>query len=239
MLRFEVGELPAIDVADAVVTIGSGPHARIRLPASEAREVHVRIEHGAWVNGEARGVVGEETVFAIGSYRVRVTPSPPGATATAPQSTETLARELVRGLLGTDGSPTLTIERGANAGAKRFLAPPESVLVIGRGDEAGWSIPDDDLSRTHAEIRRGLDGTTIRDLDSKNGTRVAGKRVRTAQLRDGQLIELGDLAFRFRDPVAPAPVVAAREVRAARPAFWLASALCAVAVAGLIWVLLG
>ena len=238
MLRFEVGEvgqagLPAIDLDDAIITIGSGATARIRLPASAARDVHARIEGDAWSCDGARGTIGDGHTFEIGDYRVRVTRSPAGAPATPAQRTESLARELVRSLLGTDGAPTLTIERGPHAGAKRALAPPESVVVIGRGDEASWPIVDEDLSRTHVEIRRGWDGVTVRDLGSKNGTRVNGKRVTGALLRGGELIELGNLAIRFRDPVAP--VVAAPA--GLSPAFWVASAICVLALAGLAWVL--
>src|SRR6185437_1861680 len=90
-------------------------------------------------------------------HRVRVAPAPEGASAT-PQRTESLARELVRSLLGANAAPSLEVERGEHAGAKRSLAPPESVLVIGRGDVAGWAIPDGDLSKAHAEVRRGWDG---------------------------------------------------------------------------------
>ncbi|MBA3818356.1 MAG: hypothetical protein H0X17_05650, partial [Deltaproteobacteria bacterium] len=53
MLRFEVHEaghatLPALDLADARVVIGSGPGAQLRLPATVARDVHVVIEGAAW-----------------------------------------------------------------------------------------------------------------------------------------------------------------------------------------------
>ncbi len=241
MLRFEVGEvgqaaLPAIDLDDAIITIGSGATARIRLPAAVAREVHVRIEGEAWSADGARGAIGDGHTFEIGSYRVRVTRSPAGVAATPPQRTESLARELVRGLLGIDGAPTLTIERGPHAGAKRMLAPPESVLVIGRGDEADWPIVDGDLSRAHVEIRRDWDGATVRDLGSSNGTRLDGKRIEQAPLRDGQLIELGGLAIRFRDPV-DRPIVGPIVASARLPAsFWIASAICALALAGLVWV---
>ena len=238
MLRFEVGEegqppLPAIDLDDPIIAIGSGAGARIRLPASAAREIHARIEGDAWTCDGERGAIGDGHTFAIGSYRIRVTRSPAGVAPTPPQRTESLARELVRGLLGIDGAPTLTIERGPHLGAKRHLAPPESVLVIGRGDEAGWPILDDDLSRTHLEIHRGWDGVTLRDLGSKNGTRLDGKRVKAAPLRSGQLIELGTLAIRFRDPVERPAATPARLA----PSFWIASAICALALAGLAWVL--
>ncbi|HEX7841125.1 MAG TPA: FHA domain-containing protein, partial [Kofleriaceae bacterium] len=97
---------------------------------------------------------------------------------------------------------SLEIERGPTAGARRALPPPEAALVIGRGDEASWVILDEDLSRTHAEIRRGWDGVTVVDLGSKNGTRVDGKRIGgdPALLRDGAAVALGGIVMRFRDP---------------------------------------
>jgi hypothetical protein len=203
-------------------------------------------------------------VFELATYRVRVEPSPPGAAPSPPQRTESLARELVRGLLGAGAAPTLQIERGPAGGAIRALPPPEASLVIGRGDEAGWVILDEDLSRAHAEVRRGWDGVSIRDLGSKNGTRVDGARVGPAgaPLRDGARIELGKVQLVFRDPAerllrgagavagsepllsAPAPTPAPRAPNAPSPAAapgrWIAVgalALAAVAVAGLIWIL--
>src|SRR5262249_44753107 len=84
----------------------------------------------------------------------------------------------------------------------RALPPPEATLVIGRGDEAAWVILDEDLSRTHAEIRRGWDGVTVVDLASKNGTQVDGRKVgnEPVLLRDGATLTLGHLVMRFRDP---------------------------------------
>ncbi|HUS32385.1 MAG TPA: FHA domain-containing protein [Kofleriaceae bacterium] len=160
----------------------------------------------------AEGVVWQGVVIQIASYRVTIGPAPSGATPTPPQRTESLARELLRNLLGSAAAPTLEITSGPLAGAKRPLAAPESTLVIGRGDEANWIIDDGDLSRAHVEIRRTWDGTFITDLDSKNGTKINGKRITAAPspresrtdsataLHDGSRIELGKLAFIFRDP---------------------------------------
>jgi hypothetical protein len=230
VLRIEVSEegqgaLPAIDVDDAVVVIGSGAAARVRLPVRDAAAggpsargavatEHVRVEAGRWyalgpvrVDGVPRdagdtGDIGGVVTLELGAYRVRIAPAPSDAPASTVQRTESLARELMRNLLGTAGAPTLAIERGAHAGAERPLAPPESTLIIGRGDEAGWIIADKDLSRMHAEIRRGWDGTRIVDLGSKNGTQVDGDRVgpEGMALRDGCVIELGPIVMRFRDP---------------------------------------
>jgi pSer/pThr/pTyr-binding forkhead associated (FHA) protein len=150
----------------------------------------------------------------------------------------------------------LELERGPSAGATRALPPPEAVLVLGRGDEAGWVILDEDLSRAHAEVRRGWDGASIRDLGSKNGTRVGGKRVGAegVELCDGARIELGKVALVFRDPAerhlrgaaaepakpARADAVDAAELEEEPGGRWIAVgayAIAALAVAGLIWVL--
>ncbi len=230
MLRFLVHEqgqpelpaldLPALDLpallGDAAVVIGSAPAAHVRLPATVARDAHVRCEAGVWhalaevrVDGVARGAgeqgaIGAGVVLELGAYRIAIAPAPAGVTASPPQRTESLARELVRSLLGDGAAPTLEVERGPIVGARRALPPPgergESMLVIGRGDEADWVIADEDLSRAHVEIRRGWDGITLRDLGSKNGTRVDGVGVGEVRIGDGARIELGAVVLRFADP---------------------------------------
>jgi hypothetical protein len=276
VLRVEVSEegqgaLPAIDVDDAVVVIGSGTAARIRLPAGAVEREHVRIEAGRWraaaaveVGGVAKtsGDIGDGVTLALGGYRVRIAPAPADAVAAPVQRTESLARELMRNLLGGAAQPSLEIERGPAPGSKRELAPPQSKLVIGRGDEAHWLIDDKDLSRAHAEIRRDWDGTRIADLDSKNGTKVDGDKVTRdgMALRDGCIVELGPVVLRFRDPaekylqgdapafrplaaqakrVAPATAASPAPTPQPRPSklpFYAALAIMLAALAMLVWI---
>ena len=219
MLRVEIseqafGSLPPVDLADDTIVIGSTTSARIRLPATIARPEHLRIDGQTWtlladakLGGMLRaagdsGPIGHGITLELGPYRIRITVPPTGTDPTPPQRTESLARELVRSLLGEGASPTLEIERGTAAGTRRALAPPESTLIIGRGDEATWVILDKDLSRTHAAIHRAWDGVTVRDLDSKNGTRLDGTKLGPdpVELRDGATLTLGRLVLRFRDP---------------------------------------
>jgi len=283
MLRFEVTEvgqdaLPPIDADGESAVIGSGAAATIRLPAQAAREVHVRIERDRWIaiadvavreadaatvvprTAGDRGEIGAGVTFDFGAYRVRVAPAPAGSQATSPQRTESLARELVRSLLGDGGAPAFEIERGPAPGTRRALPPPEATIVIGRGDEATWVILDEDLSRTHAEVHRGWDGVSIRDLGSKNGTRLDGVELTgRAPLRDGMRIELGKVVLRFLDPAerhlrgeltavatpralrsSPEPAVAPGARPTASPwPFIVATAIASLAVAGLVWVLAG
>lgn len=274
MLRFEISErdhgaLPALDVADDVIVIGSAASARVRLPAEAARPDHVRIDGQTWtllaeakLDGMVRaagdcGPLGRGITVELGPYRVRVTAAPAGATAAPLQRTESLARELVRSLLGSDAAPRLEIERGPKAGSQRALPPPEAGLVIGRGDEAAWVILDEDLSRSHAEIRRGWDGVTVVDLGSKNGTRVDGAPVGRdpVPLQDGARLTLGAIVVRFHDPAerhlrgepplsrseAPAGAAAA-PTRRLSPNPWtfvVFTAIAVLALAALIWILVG
>lgn len=247
MLRVEVREegqpaLPAVDIDDASFVIGSGASARIRLPAGLAEHVH--IEGTRWRTADRDGEIADGITLELGNYHVRVAPAPAGTAPSPPQRTESLARELMRGLLGDGAAPTIELTRGPGAPSKRVLPPPESTLVIGRGDEANWILIDEDLSRVHAEIRRGWDGTRILDRGSKNGTKVDGTRITDAPLHDGATIELGKVMFRFHDPAdrrlrpEPAPAApTAPSPRASKASFYAALAILLAALAGLAWVL--
>ena len=274
MLRCSVREsgqvaLPPLDVDGAHAVIGSGATATIRLPAQVAREIHVRIEGDRWIAiGEVTvdgrparagdsGAIGDGVTLAIGVYELHLAPAPPDAAPTPPQRTESLARELVRGLLGDGAAPMLEVERGPAACARRVLPPPDATVVIGRGDDATWVILDEDLSRTHAELHRTWDGVTIRDLDSKNGTRVDGVRIANrTPLRDGARVEVGNVVLRFRDPaerhlrgeltglgavvptsVAPAPPAVSAPVATSPWPTRVALTIALLALAGLVWVL--
>lgn len=248
MLRIIVNEqgqppLPGVDVDSPTIVIGSAADATIRLPAAVARAQHVRIVGTTWHEGERQGAVGEGHEFAIGNYTVRVAPAPAGVAASPPQRTESLAKELMRGLLGTGAEPVLTIERGPNAGARRTLGT-DATIVIGRGDDANWVIVDKDLSRKHAELRRSWDGTTIRDLDSQNGTRVNGARITEAPLHDGARIEIGNLVIVYSDPAERELSTPARPLPHVTPPvrsnplpFVIATTIAVAAIAALVWII--
>lgn len=267
MLRFTVTDaahtpLPPLDLDAARIVLGSSAAAQLRLPAAVARDEHVVIADDRWValaavtvNGDARsagdsGPIGGGVTLAFGSLSVAVAPAPAGSLVSSPMRTESLALELVRGMLGGAAAPTFTVETGPVVGARRALAPPVSTLVIGRGDEAGWVILDEDLSRTHAEIRRGWDGVSIRDLDSKNGTVVDGASITDwTPLHDGAKVALGKVIVRFDDPAeahlrgGPSPkkpaAVGAPRTPTSRLPMYVAAAIAVVAAAGAIWMLGG
>ena len=72
------------------------------------------------------------------------------------------------------------------------------LTMIGRSPEADVRLHDPGVSSRHAAIRLGR-SATIEDLGSTNGTFVDGRRVGTADLRDGAVIVLGGVRVTFHE----------------------------------------
>jgi hypothetical protein len=72
------------------------------------------------------------------------------------------------------------------------------VAVLGRSREADCVFADPNISREHAELRRGSTGDwQIVDLGSTNGIKVNGRRVESARLSPGDEVTLGTTYFTF------------------------------------------
>jgi Protein of unknown function (DUF3662)/FHA domain len=72
-----------------------------------------------------------------------------------------------------------------------------SKVVLGRSRECDIVVSDPNVSRRHAELRRGDGHWSVVDLGSTNGIKVNGRRVSDATLREGDRVTLGvtDLTF--------------------------------------------
>jgi cell division septation protein DedD len=69
---------------------------------------------------------------------------------------------------------------------------------IGRRGDNDIVFSNDSVSGHHAEIHMGRDGAfSITDLGSGNGVVVNGKRLTQSGLHEGDLVELGEVRFRF------------------------------------------
>jgi hypothetical protein len=69
--------------------------------------------------------------------------------------------------------------------------------VVGRSRDCDVVISDPNVSRRHAEVRRGEEGWSVVDLGSTNGVKVNGRRLDSARLKPGDRITIGvtDLTF--------------------------------------------
>jgi DNA-binding response OmpR family regulator len=81
--------------------------------------------------------------------------------------------------------PVLIAHTGNLDGGRWALDSEE--LIIGRGKDSGLVVPDRQVSRHHARIRRTDRGYLLEDLGSKNGTHLNGTEV-----TDGVLLQDGD-----------------------------------------------
>lgn len=77
-------------------------------------------------------------------------------------------------------------------GSQRGFRLMRDRIRIGRGADNDLTLADPKLSRRHAEILRTPEGHILRDLGSRNGTRLNGQRLRSDRpLRPGDAIDLG------------------------------------------------
>jgi ABC transport system ATP-binding/permease protein len=75
---------------------------------------------------------------------------------------------------------------------------PAKAMRIGRIPDNDLVLPDLDVSRHHAELRKSPTGTyEIIDLGSHNGTFVNGRRVSSAVLSDADIVSIGHSTFRL------------------------------------------
>ena len=82
-------------------------------------------------------------------------------------------------------------------GTEHALAKEET--LIGRNPTTDITLLDEGISREHALVLLDEEASifTIEDLQSTNGTRVNGKRVRSAELAPGDQIQIGRTLFEF------------------------------------------
>jgi len=72
------------------------------------------------------------------------------------------------------------------------------VAVLGRSHECDCVFRDPNISRRHAELRRGTTGDwQVVDLGSTNGVKVNGRRVESSRLSPGDEVVLGTTRFVF------------------------------------------
>ena len=90
----------------------------------------------------------------------------------------------------------------AKAGEVNLKLP----TIIGRGKEAGLTVPHALVSRKHTEIFERDGKLVVRDLGSLNGTFINNTRIEGEQILDpNQLLTLGNITFRaVYEPLSPA-----------------------------------
>ncbi len=88
-----------------------------------------------------------------------------------------------------ESMPFLVISNGFEKGKKILILSNDSTL--GRSPDCAISIKDNRVSSRHAKLQCECSQITIRDLGSKNGTFVNGRKRENSTLSDGDRILLG------------------------------------------------
>lgn len=103
------------------------------------------------------------------------------------------------------GEPYLVIKNGPLAG-RQFRLQPGQITTIGRAPTNRIAIPDEICSRNHCEIFQSGGRWIVRDLASRNGTRVQGQLIEADHpLQFGQVIQLGSTLLWFTDDPHASP----------------------------------
>ena len=82
-----------------------------------------------------------------------------------------------------------------NDGSHKFFSLPSSVTVIGRRHSCDLCIPLMSVSKRHCQLNFDEGVLRIRDLGSRNGTYLNGKRIDEAVVQAGDSIKIGPLTF--------------------------------------------
>ncbi len=93
-----------------------------------------------------------------------------------------------------------TLQLKTNAGRGRPIRLDEDPITIGRHPDNRLRIKDDMASRHHCIIEPFESGKfRVRDLGSRNGTKVNGQKIDEALLQPGDLIQIGQLRFEVEE----------------------------------------
>ncbi|MGV3623099.1 MAG: sigma 54-interacting transcriptional regulator [Archangium sp.] len=111
-------------------------------------------------------------------------------------------------------SYSLTVVKGAARGKRVDVRA--SSLRIGALEGNGLKLDDASVSGLHAELTHDEAGIRVRDLGSRNGTRIDGVLIRDAVLTDEATISLGATELRFA-PGTEAVELAASEAESFGP----------------------
>jgi pSer/pThr/pTyr-binding forkhead associated (FHA) protein len=96
--------------------------------------------------------------------------------------------------LGITG-PALVVRSGGGRAGETFH--PEGETTIGRSPDCGIFLDDVTVSRKHAVVAERDGAFLVEDQGSLNGTFVNRKRVESAQLEDGDELQIGKYRLTF------------------------------------------
>ena len=92
-----------------------------------------------------------------------------------------------------------SLEQIEGDGAPRRVLLDKAEHCIGRANEADVRVQSQRASRQHAFLARRGAEFVLRDNDSHNGVFLNGVKIHSAILRDGDVLQVADCAFVYRE----------------------------------------
>ena len=92
--------------------------------------------------------------------------------------------------------PALVVRSGGGRAGEHFV-PQEERTTIGRSPDCDIFLDDVTVSRQHAVLRRRDGRFVIEDQGSLNGTFVNRRRIESAELADGDELQIGKYKLSF------------------------------------------
>lgn len=217
-LIFPNGEHPQALLSDGVNRIGSAPDSHVRIDRMSIAPVHAELQvqgqavtlrvpdpgNQVSVNGKpvqgAIAIRGGDTI-GIDGVQMKMVIVQQAASQAARQNS-----------LDADSGATRLrmaipkfVLRGVSGAAFGKTFPVPGPTTIGRAQECDISVPTEEISRRHAQVKPTQDGLAVEDLGSSNGTYINGQRVQSGILKPGDELRLDTVRFLLVAPGAEIP----------------------------------
>lgn len=200
-----IGRAPDCDVVLTDTSV-SRRHARIVARDGRYRLEDLQSQNGTIVGGRrvTETDLADGAVMLVGrsAIQVRIVPRPQQVmdeekpTMSADQTTMPRAA-----LTDLPRPPRLVNVTGQLPGAEFALS--EGTITIGRGRECTIVLNDSTASRLHAAVSFDHGEARLVDRGGRHGTYVNGRRVRSARLTDGDLVQMGRSQFQYTGGAPP------------------------------------
>ena len=219
---------PAITFDTPRVVIGRGDGCDVRLPDASVSLRHASIRqrgtdyivvdegstNGTFVgpvrlSPQAPRVLRSGDLLRLGRVWLELVIEQTPASVNPQLLTRELALELVAAALAAQGEAAtarLVVEE-PDTGVDLVLSEFERHYVLGRGKGADLPLEDDDASRRHADVTRRGAQVQVRDLGSKNGTKLGDRPLqpnKSETWSPGVALVIGKHRIRLEDPVSEA-----------------------------------
>ena len=171
---------------------------------------HVEKYGGVRLTPQSPRVVKSGDLVRVGRVWLEVRVDQSAPTPDLALATRDLALALVRDAMrsqGGDTVPKVSVVEGADLGSVLPLAEEGRVYVVGRGEKCDLPLADADASREHLQIVRRGATVLLRDLGSRNGSRLGEQTIafgRDVPWRSASMVRVGATVLALEEPVASA-----------------------------------